>query len=730
MAEPTSLQLLFGLGQNAALLGLGLIAFCWVRAGLSRLPRAARTIVESAILGALAVYTMINAASPGGGILFDGRYIMVAIATLFSGPVAGGLVLAVVAGCRLLIGGDGVLAGIAGTSACYLILLAFRRHFLRLGRPASYAELALLGSSLAATSLVSLVLLPDPSSIPDYIARIGLPFLAVTTLGLPLCAAIVRLDDQRRRLLQEVADNEVRFRAVIDNLPLTLSIKSLDGYVTHFNKRCAEEFGAPPMPGLHRSQTNRMTYEAGMAAPNQDDDATVIATGRPVVRHSGPIKVGGTVREKIYTTFPVPNARGETESIGTVTVDVTDLRTHEREREDLEARLLQATKMEAIGQLAGGIAHDFNNLIGAIVGFAGFLVQDLRPGSEEQLHARRIVRICERAETLVSHILAFSRTDRVERHPLDLRALLAETRDLLRGGMPRSTVLNLALGPAALPILGNEGQIGQIVVNLCLNANDALAGGAGEIGVRLDRMSGPAAAAELASTPSDPGFHAINSGTIQPDGDYARISVADTGAGMTEAVLKRIAEPFFTTKERGRGTGLGLAMVHGIVLASGGAYRVESAPGRGTRFTLYFPTATLSTPAEPPARSEPVNGKERVLVVDDELDITDVLMIGLERLGYEVACLNDPVEALQVFEEDPSAWDVVISDQVMPGMNGTALIACMKRHRPDLKAILYTGYAAGVTEGAAREAGADAFLTKPLDPRRVAGHIRALASAS
>jgi CheY-like chemotaxis protein len=268
-----------------------------------------------------------------------------------------------------------------------------------------------------------------------------------------------------------------------------------------------------------------------------------------------------------------------------------------------------------------------------------------------------------------------------------------------------------------LPIRADEGQLHQLLLNLCLNANDALGGEPGTITIRLARMR--------------PERSPLTIGDLRLGRDYARLTVADTGAGIDMATLPRIFEPFFTTKERGRGTGLGLAVVHGIVTASGGALHVESVPGTGTTITIYLPLADSSPRPETASRPSPgeVRGRERILIVDDEPDLADMLAIGLERLGYEVASSNESREALQAFREDPTAWDVLVADQVMPGLKGTALIAAVKRLRPDLKAILHTGFGDGVTDTAARAQGADAVLHKPVEAQQVAACIRRLLDA-
>jgi len=400
--------------------------------------------------------------------------------------------------------------------------------------------------------------------------------------------------------------------------------------------------------------------------------------------------------------------------------DTTQEKAAQQEREELQLRLQQTGKMEAIGRLAGGIAHDFNNLLGAMMGFAQFLADDLPSGSESSKHAERILRICERGKDLVEQLLAFARARDTERGVLDLAAVLESCRDLLETSLPSSSKLVFESGAGPLPVYGNEGQLSQVLLNLCLNAKDALGGEPGTVTVELSRVR--------PDRDTRRKVERFGSGRLDLAREYARIAVTDTGVGMDAAIRARIFEPFFTTKELGRGTGLGLAVVHGIVTSYGGVICVESEPGAGSTFEIYLPLED-GPPVEKARRlaeQVEVRGRERILVVDDDPDLVQVLTIGLNRLGYEVLSLTDPAKALRVFSEDPELWDVVVSDQVMPGMAGLMLVGKLKALRPELRAILYTGFDEGVTERSASDHGVDTLLRKPIGPRQLAAHIRKL----
>jgi PAS domain S-box-containing protein len=413
--------------------------------------------------------------------------------------------------------------------------------------------------------------------------------------------------------------------------------------------------------------------------------------------------------------------RSRLPGVGIVTVieDVTAQKAEQRDHERLQAQMQQASKMEAIGQLASGVAHDFNNLLGAVIGFARFLEQDLPDGTQERRFAQRILSACNRGKELVAQILAFTRARAVDRKPIDLRAVVRDSRNLLAGSLPATT--RLAINPGELPlvVVANETQLSQVMVNLCLNAHDAMAGRPGQITVELSRVR-----------PGEADYRRmLLVGQLDPARAYARLDVADTGGGISAENLPRVFEPFFTTKERGHGTGLGLAVVHGVVTTYEGGCAVDSSPGSGTRFSVYFPLAEMrASRARDETPAADLRGSERVLIVDDEIDITDMLSIGLERLGYEVAALNDPAEALDAVREAPTAWDVIVTDQLMPGMQGLTLARELKSLRADLMVILCTGLDDGVVGQAAKAQGIDAFFVKPVGPEQVAAAIRGLAS--
>ena len=357
----------------------------------------------------------------------------------------------------------------------------------------------------------------------------------------------------------------------------------------------------------------------------------------------------------------------------------------ERQRQALEARLRHAQRMEAIGTLAGGIAHDFNNVLGAILGYAEMLLARVRRDSREWQHVQEVKKAGERARDIVDRILAFSRRTEQRLRPLRMRPLLEETASLLRASLPATIDLRLPEEDAPdrdTIVLGEPGRLQQVVMNLCTNAAQAMAGN-GVIDLALDPVA------------LDSGRE-LSHGAL-PAGHYVRLTVRDSGHGMDAATLDRIFEPFFTTKEVGVGTGLGLAMVHGIVADHGGGIDVHSTPGTGSRFEVYLRRADA-----PPADDDriagplPMGNGETILIVDDEKALVQLGEEMVAALGYEPVGFDSSTAALAAFRSDPQRFDLVLADEIMPGMTGTQLAAALHAIRPDLPILLTTGFSGPV----------------------------------
>jgi PAS domain S-box-containing protein len=371
------------------------------------------------------------------------------------------------------------------------------------------------------------------------------------------------------------------------------------------------------------------------------------------------------------------------------------------EGKKLEAQLRQAQKMEAIGTLAGGIAHDFNNILSAINGFTELAKMESVSHPVALGYLDEVAKAGTRAADLVRQILTFSRQRDQERKPLQLRHVVAEAFKLLRATIPATIQFKVSLSSATPTVLADATQIHQIVMNLATNAAHAMRDQPGWLEARLEGLEVDAAL--VAAHPE-----------LRP-GRYARLTIGDTGHGMDRATLERIFEPFFTTKALGEGTGLGLAVVHGIVMAHDGCITVQSQPGQGTTFSLFFPAlATEEAEAAAGPAAIPRGHGERILLLDDE---EPLVMLGkkmLERLGYTVATETNPLLALSAFQAQPDAYDLVVTDLAMPRMAGTELARQLLLIRPTLPIILVTGYSASLTGESVQAMGIRELVLKPL----------------
>ena len=436
-------------------------------------------------------------------------------------------------------------------------------------------------------------------------------------------------------------------------------------------------------------------------------------------------RLGADGQVNVYLTSgePVFDASGTFRGYHGVGRDVTSLYQVERRRAELEEQLRESQKMEAVGTLAGGIAHDFNNILGAIFGHLMLSRQSLREGDPLLEHLEQIDRSAQRARNLVQQILTFSRRggDQQARHTQDLHPLVAETLSLLRATLPAGVALDHS--PPEEPVLAvvNADQLHQMLMNLCINGWHALNGQVGRVTISLRNVDlDKRAASRLGKL---------------PPGRYAQLTVSDTGCGMDEATRSRVFEPFFTTRPVGQGTGLGLAVVHGIVAAHRGAISVRSKSGRGSSFTVHLPATEpegLPQAPPPPQGGVPLGQGQHVLYVDDD-EVMAVMVEGLlTSIGYRATVQGRPAKAVAAVRAKPQAYDVVVTDFNMPGMSGLDVVRELATIRPDLPVIISSGYLSdqlradaalhGVTELMAKE---NSVVELPLRLHRVLAEVAA-----
>ena len=382
-----------------------------------------------------------------------------------------------------------------------------------------------------------------------------------------------------------------------------------------------------------------------------------------------------------------------------VATDISAVKFLDQERRQTEERLRQAQKMEAIGTLAGGIAHDFNNILSAILGFSELALDDAKRGEPNPNFIGQVLRAGQRARDLVQQILTFSRQTESEAKPIQVQPIIKEALKLLRASLPSTIEINTQIQSEAV-VEADPIQIHQVIMNLCANASHAM------------RKNGGRLTVSLTDEELSPGDIGLQEG-MRPD-RYLKIEVQDTGHGINPNDIDKIFDPYFTTKEKGEGTGMGLAVVQGIVSGCQGVVNVSSTPGKGTTFTLYLPTIDHADPGMIPPEEMVPFGREHILFVDDEEPLVDLGRELLQRLGYRITESTGSARALLLFEQQPDAYDLVITDMTMPDMTGDVLAQKLLALRPDIPIIICTGYSEKVTQEMIDRLGIRALIKKPL----------------
>jgi PAS domain S-box-containing protein len=498
--------------------------------------------------------------------------------------------------------------------------------------------------------------------------------------------------------IKDLDQQRIFFQSILNSIPDGVVVMDPSGKIRQANPALCRMFGYSneELAGLDPS----VLYENNCAIFRHDDFPTTWC--RRFVRKDGRVFLGETLNSEIRDD--------QGGLLGTLELirDVSERLKVIRQQRQLEEQLRQSQKMAAIGTLAGGIAHDFNNLLAAILGYAELALLKLPPGGALQREIRQILKAGGKASELVNQILAFSRKETTKRIPIQPGVLIKEVIKLLRGTIPSTITIRERIAATDRMILANPTQLHQVVMNLCTNAFHAMEEQGGEMTLSLESVR------KLLREKEE-------------EREWIRISVADNGCGIEPATLERIFEPYFTTKPSGKGTGMGLAVVHGIVESHGGRIEVKSTVGQGTTVQVYFPVVA-GVEAQRPRKEEQslVGGDESILVVDDEQMVADYLKGFLEQLGYRITICNDGSSALALFEHNPQAFDLVITDQTMPGKTGFEMARNMLALRPDLPIILCSGYSSALSPERVAKAGIREFMMKPVSLHDLAPVIRAV----
>jgi PAS domain S-box-containing protein len=503
------------------------------------------------------------------------------------------------------------------------------------------------------------------------------------------------------RSYQLMREREESFRALSENAPDIIYTLDITGMFTYVNPAWEKILG-------HSKEEVEGKYFIEFAR-KEDADVYIdlfkqVRNERKTITSYNGVLLHKKGSQRLFHMNGAPNFDSEGNATGLVGIlkDIT-------EHHAMEAELRQGLKMQAIGTLSAGIAHDFNNILTPIIGYTELIMSENPQENQTKWMMERILNASHRAKELVQQILTFSRQTERERKPVRLSLIIKEALRLLRASLPTTIEMRQNIASDSL-VVGDPTQIQQVLMNLCANAGHALQEKGGILEISLVNVD--LDDEDLSRQPNTTAD------------SYVRLTVSDTGHGMTPEVLERIFDPFFTTKERAKGTGMGLAVVHGIVESHNGIISVSSEPGKGTKFSAYFPVFIDDTNETTGTVHPPPEGNERILLIDDEPSVVQTEKHVLETLGYDVTTETDSTDALDLFRGAPDRFDLVITDMTMPIMTGDRLAKEMLHIRPDIPIIMCTGYSALINKEQAEAMGIRAYVMKPITKREIAHVIR------
>jgi two-component system cell cycle sensor histidine kinase/response regulator CckA len=507
-------------------------------------------------------------------------------------------------------------------------------------------------------------------------------------------ARAVEIEHSRNVLLQ-----------ILESIPLRVFWKDIDSKYLGCNTQFVKDSGLNSPDELLGKTDHDMGWK-NQAGLYRADDQEVMRSGLPKLEIVEPqtTPTGETIWLRT-SKVPLKSPSGEVWGIMGLYEDITKRKQAEEKSSELEKQLRQAQKLETVGTLAGGIAHDFNNILVPILLYTSELLAHNKENTTIRQYLLEIKTAALRARDLVRHILTFSRQHEIDPSNIELLPVIEEAAKLCRATLPSTITLDVQCDCQDCRVFADSTQIYQVLMNLCTNAYHAIGSDGGTILIRLEREQVDEKTAAL-----HPLLHV---------GGYIVLSVEDSGSGIAPAILEHIFDPFYTTKEIGQGTGLGLSVVHGIVQSHGGDILVKTQIGSGTTFSVYLPLVAVVEIAPIKEKPEVSSGTGHVLLIDDEPMITLIGMKSLERFGYRVTTINCGDEAVKLFEAQPEKYDIVITDMAMPHMTGDQMLRALRRIRPNIPVLVMTGFSAIVNEENFKSLGFNGYIQKPMLPMQL-----------
>jgi two-component system cell cycle sensor histidine kinase/response regulator CckA len=697
----------------ALLLALGVLYSLLVRTAWGDSPGG--KILMGLLFGGMCFMVMLMPMTLMPGLIFDTRSVVVSLAGLFGGPVVAGIAVAVGSGLRIWLGGVGTLAGVVGIVWVGFAGVMYRRMIGEQTGSLSLVRIYVFGLLAQAGQVATILLLPSDIVWPAM-QKMALPMMLVLPVGIVILGVL--LSDVQSRLDSERAlkASEKRLRDILDYSPATIYIKGLDYRYRLVNKEFLSKYGFEMDEVI--GHTSADIWNADIGDQLNKHDARVIETGHMIEEIETVQNKEGEIKQLISIKFPLRDENDEIYALCGISTDITQRLQAEKEKRLLEERLVQAEKMEAIGTLAGGIAHDFNNILSAVLGYSELAMLEAKQNRDNQSHLAKVIDAGMRARDLVKQILSFSRHHEPERKYVDMKELLDETMGLMRASLPSTIEIKKAI-PHQLPeIYADPTQLHQVIMNLCSNAAHAMQQSGGCLSLSIEHINMDEQAARK---------HA----GLEP-GAYLKLDVSDTGCGMPPDIVDKVFEPFYTTKDEGEGTGMGLSVVHGIIKNHDGGISFSSEPDRGSTFTIFLPVREAG---EHDDRAEDEDaplptGSERVLFLDDEDAIVEFAIETLANLGYQAVGLSSSEETLRLLEKPSNSYDLLITDMTMPRMTGLELARKVQKIMPGLPIILCSGQAQQISAEELESAGIKKLLTKPVTMRRLASSVREVLDAS
>jgi len=701
-----------GLVNNAALLlALGLLYDYFLRHLPRKQPPVLQKIVTGILLGLIGTAIMMTPLPFGNGVVFDTRSVLLCISGFFFGTIPTLIAVSMTAAVRLYNGGTGAWTGVAVIVSSGAIGIVWRRLRTRIpnvNTDAGIGELYLLGVVVHAAMLAWMLTLPWKVALA-VLSGISLPVMLIYPVATALLGQLMARKEQREKQTQALRKSEERFRAMVENAPDPIFIQTNMRFayvnpkaVALFKAESSEQLiGQPVLERVHpdfqeiaKSRIKRLNQDR-KPVENSFEQQFLQMDGTPVwVETTGqPIVYDGHAGALVFVR------------------DITLHKQAEAEKERLQSQLIQAQKMESVGRLAGGVAHDFNNMLNVILGNAELAMAKTGPDDPLQNELAEIHEAADRSAEITRQLLAFASKQTIAPQTLDLNEMIEKMLKMLHRLIGEN--IHLAWHPSEniWPVWMDPSQLDQILANLCVNARDAISD-VGKITI------------ETGTKIFDEAYCAENAGFIP--GRFSMLAVSDNGCGMDRNTLSNLFEPFFTTKRPGKGTGLGLATVYGIVKQNKGFIKVYSEPGSGTTFRIYL--SAHSEAAEPvPLKNTvhaPAGNGETVLIVEDEQAISTLIVKILDQLGYRVLEAGTPGRAMELADAHTGSIHLLITDVVMPEMNGRDLADQLIARHPGIKILFMSGYTANVIAHHGVLDKEIHFLQKPFSKLELAVKIR------